>query len=263
MSADFDYTGLRQRYEEAGYALGPQVLSDHEVEELRSELARVIADNGKAGIPQPTQLVNLSGDEDAPVWQIVNIWQASQAFERLVKNPKIVAAAVAMSGAKELRLWHDQIQYKPAEKGGVNMWHQDNPLWPPLSPERQVTVWVALDDVDQENGCMGMVPGSHRWGDCMPFLNTLENYQDLPDSYEGRRVEQCLCPVKKGQIHFHDGLTWHASNKNTSGRPRRAIALHFMTEATSLLEGNPHLCRDHIQSAAGAKVEGELLLQVY
>ena len=84
MSASFDYPALRQRYEQYGYALGPQVLSDEDVEELRAELARVIDDNGKEGIPQPTPLVNLSGDENAPVWQIVNIWQASPAFERLV-----------------------------------------------------------------------------------------------------------------------------------------------------------------------------------
>jgi ectoine hydroxylase-related dioxygenase (phytanoyl-CoA dioxygenase family) len=258
-----DYQDLHDRFQRDGFVCGPKILSDQEVDELRAELSRVIDDHGKEGVPQPTQLVNLSGQEEAPVWQIVNIWHASPAFERLVKHPKIAAIAAAIVGAKELRLWHDQIQYKPAETGGVNMWHQDNPLWPPLSESHQITAWVALDEVAQDNGCMGMVPGSHKWGDCMEFLRTLESYEDLPADWEGHTVEQRLCPVEKGQIHFHHGLTWHGSNKNTSGRPRRAIALHFMTETTTHVPEKTHLCKDHIQSEAGEKVEGELLVQVY
>ncbi len=258
-----NYEDLRQAFQNDGFVLGPQVLSASEIDELRDELARVIEDDGKAGVPQPTQLANLGGDLENPVWQIVNIWQASPAFERLVKNPKIAEIAAAITQAKELRLWHDQIQYKPAEKGGVNMWHQDNPLWPPLSAAHQITAWVALDDVDQENGCMGMVPGSHLWDDCQPYLATLDTYDDLPEEWEGHKIEQRLCPVKKGHVHFHHGLTWHASNFNHSGRPRRAIALHFMTETTTLIPNTNHLCKDHIEVAAGEKIEGELLLQVH
>lgn len=258
-----DYQNLHDQFQRDGFVLGPHVLSDQEVEELRSELSRVIADHGREDIKQPSQLVNLSGDEQAPVWQIVNIWHASPAFERLVKHPKIAQVAAAIAGAKELRLWHDQIQYKPAETGGVNMWHQDNPLWPPLSEAHQITAWVALDDVDQDNGCMGMVPGSHQWGDCQPYLATLDSYHDLPAQWEGHEIEQRLCPVQKGQVHFHHGLTWHASNKNLSGRPRRAIALHFMTETTTFIPDTNHLCRKHIQVAAGEQVQGELLVQVY
>ena len=108
------------------------------------------------------------------MWQIVNIWEASEPFFKLIHNPTIVEEMAQLTQAKVLRIWHDQIQYKPAQTGGVNMWHQDAPLWPILAPMTEVTAWVALDDVDEENGCMSMVPGSHLWGDHMSDLAKLK-----------------------------------------------------------------------------------------
>ena len=140
-----------------GFLLGGKILDADEVGVLREELARVIKEQD-APVPQPVRVVNLSRDEMSPVWQIVNIWQASDPFRRLVHNPRIVGGIAQLTGADELRIWHDQIQYKPPEVGGVNGWHQDSPYWPILSPKTsQVTAWVALDDVDESNGCMRMV----------------------------------------------------------------------------------------------------------
>ena len=118
----------------------------------KTTLLRVIADhqNGTSSERQPVRVSNLSGDDNAPVWQIVNIWEGSDAFEELVRNPilseEIGQLMEAAMGAREIRLFHDQIQYKPAQKGGVNMWHQDSPYWPVLQPKDvQLTAWVALD----------------------------------------------------------------------------------------------------------------------
>src|SRR5690606_12467173 len=136
---------------------------------------------------QPVRLTNLSRDPAMTVWQIVNIWQASKPFQKLLEKPGIADAAAILSGAETLRVWHDQIQYKPASTGGVNMWHQDSPYWPVLQPKTaQVTAWIALDDVDEENGCMWMVPGSHEWGVQVDFLHCLETFESMPQRFDGR-----------------------------------------------------------------------------
>ena len=166
-----------------GFVNGGPLLNDDDVETLRAEIDRVIQDHEKPGVPQPVLLRNLAGDDSAPVWQIVNIWQASVPFRKLVKHTKIAEGIAQLTRAAELRIWHDQIQYKPAEKGGVNMWHQDAPLWPILAPMTEVSAWVALDDVDEANGCMSMVPGSHEWGNHIDFLNNLPNYESMPQEY--------------------------------------------------------------------------------
>ena len=77
-------------FREKGFLLGNRVLSDEQVEELRSEFARVIDDYEKDEVPQPVRIANLGGKAESPVWQIVNIWESSAAYHRLIHNPIIV-----------------------------------------------------------------------------------------------------------------------------------------------------------------------------
>jgi len=247
-----------QQFQRDGFLLGPQVLSESTVAELQEETLRVIADQGDGSKPQPVLCHNMTGNPDKAVWQIVDIWQASPAFRRLIEMPQIAEEIAQLSGGEEIRLWHDQIQYKPAAVGGPNHWHQDAPYWPPLTPKgEQVTAWVALDDVDDENGCMRMVPGSHLWGTHIRWLEALDNFDAMPSKFGGAPIEVKHCPVRRGQVHYHHGLTWHGSGPNKSGRPRRAIALHYMTEKTRYASGEPgHVKTPLIQVEPGAPMSG-------
>ncbi len=245
-----------------GFVKGGRVLDDAQVDELRAEMERVIDQRGRDDVPQPVQLDNLSS-ADHPVWQIVNIWQASKPFAELIRHPQITEEIAQLTDAAELRIWHDQIQYKPAQQGGTNTWHQDAPLWPVLHPNTQVTAWVALDEVDESNGCMSMVPGSHQWGDEMDFLRTMETGFTLPEEFDGHPVKAVLRPVGKGEVHFHHSLTWHGSHNNTSGRPRRAIALHLIGDDATFVESGRHVMKQFITVGDGEKIEGDAFPVVY
>lgn len=259
-----------------GYVNGGPVLDRARVQELRDELDRVIAEAGAEGkargyeAEKPPFITNLAGDPTAPVWQIVDIWAASPAFERLVHEPAVVEMVRQLTGGETVRLWHDQIQYKPAGEGGRNGWHQDAPLWPPLSPcgtaddgsPAQLSAWVALDDADEANGCMTMVRGSHTWGDRIAEVMNRPTL-DLA-SPDGSPLEFSLRPVPAGHVHFHHALTWHASHGNQSDRPRRAIALHYMTERTVHRRGAKHHPMERfIESPEGAPVAGAFFPVVY
>jgi phytanoyl-CoA hydroxylase len=162
-----------------------------------------------------------------------------------------------------LRIWHDQIQYKPPQTGGTTHWHQDAPLWPILAPMTEVTAWVALDDADVSNGCMSMVRGSHQWGDNIEFLRQVEEYEKMPTEFQGRTLQVARCPVKKGEVHFHHSLTWHGSHNNTSERPRRAIALHYMTNETCFVASGEHLMKEFVEVGDGEQMRGKHFPQVY
>ena len=246
-----------------GFLNGGKILTDEEVEVLRQELTRVIEERDRPDRPQPVRITNLSQDENAPVWQIVNIWMASEPYRQLMMRPDITTGVAQLTGARELRIWHDQIQYKPPEIGGVNMWHQDAPLWPIIAPMTEVTAWIALDDADETNGCMSMVPGSHLWGNHIDFLRTLRSYEDMPATFQGHRIEVVRCPVRAGEVHFHHALTWHGSHANTSGRPRRAIALHYMTEETRYVASGNHIMKPYVQVADGELLCGDAFPLVY
>lgn len=253
-----------RRFERDGFVAGGVVLDDARVEELRDELDRVISQRDRLEGPRPVKISNLGGDETAPVWQVVNIWQASPAYRRLLAEPRIVEEVAQLTGAQQLRVWHDQIQYKPAHHGGINYWHQDAPLWPAIEPMTQVTAWVALDEVDESNGCMSMVVGSHCWGDCMNELRAMSPTYELPATWGGHTLQRRRCPVPKGAVHYHHCLTWHGSHANTSARPRRAIAMHYMTEGTRYVaSGGAHPMRAYATVDDGEDLVGEAFPLVY
>lgn len=241
-----------------GYLNGGVALSEDEVDVLRSELECVIESRDRSDVAQPVLLRNLNRSRpDEPVWQVVNIWEVSEPYEDLLSRPKITEEIAQLTGASELRIWHDQIQYKPARVGGVNMWHQDAPLWPIIKPMTEVSAWVALDDVDVENGCMSMVPGSHQWGDQISFIRDLDGYDAMPDLFEGNEVTVVQRPVRKGEVHYHHALTWHGSHANTSERPRRAIAIHYMTGETQFVASGDHAMKPFVEVGDGELMRGE------
>ncbi|MCC6580306.1 MAG: phytanoyl-CoA dioxygenase family protein [Phycisphaeraceae bacterium] len=251
-----------------GYLKIANVLTSDEIQALSDALDRVIA-KGPDGFapqePKPVLFRNLTGDPAQTVWQIVNIWEAAPEFRWLVHHPAIVEAISRTTGFNDLQVWHDQVQYKPANYGGATGWHQDAPLWPSISPMTPVSAWIPFDDAEIENGCMWMVPGSHRWGEQMQFLGTkggLKNMPEFTSVTEGftwpPEVESCKLevearPVRRGEVHFHHSLTWHGSPMNMSTRPRRALAIHYMT-SEAVFTGRPHPMADFIHLPVGGRM---------
>jgi hypothetical protein len=257
-----------------GFMNGGRILSDEQIEEYIGELARIL-DIGPNGFgeddPKPVLFRDLSaggyetnenGGGPTPVWQIVNIWEASKAFEELIYHPSVAGAISQLTGFDDLQVWHDQIQYKPKSKGGALGWHQDAPLWPSIEPMTPVSAWIPFDDADEENGCMWMVPGSHKWGDNNRYLRGFHHLKSLdefgeigndftaPEHAEVRELKAVPRPVKRGEVHFHHSLTWHGSPMNPSQRPRRAIAIHFMT-SEARYTGRPHAMQKFIEVEVG------------
>ena len=87
-----------------GYLRSAKVLDDDQVEILRAEVERVITERDNADIPQPVLCHNFTHNEAAPVWQIVNIWQASAPFKSLTTNSMICEEMAQLTGADSLRI---------------------------------------------------------------------------------------------------------------------------------------------------------------
>ncbi len=268
--------GQIEQFGEDGFLNGGPLLEDAELDELRGELQRIL-DIGPSGFQpgekQPVLFRDLAAGgyktengggnvSPTPVWQIINIWEASGAFERLLYHPAIVKAISQLTGQADLMVWHDQIQYKPPDQGGATHWHQDAPAWPVIRPMTPVSAWIPMDDADEENGCMWMVPGSHRWGAQSEFLRTkrelkgLSEFSDLkgftpPNDAPIQTVKPRPWPVRQGEVSFHHSVTWHGSPVNRSPRPRRAIAIHFMTGEARFNAGGDHPMKQFIDLEDG------------
>jgi ectoine hydroxylase-related dioxygenase (phytanoyl-CoA dioxygenase family) len=253
------------QFDRDGFLNGGRVLDDAQVEELRDELDRVIAASKRgfaSGEATPVRISDISAGRGGEVWQIVNIWEASPAFERLLYLEPVAMAISQLAQHPDIQIWHDQIQYKPPRHGGINNWHQDAPYWPVIKPSTPVTAWIALDDVDASNGCMWMVPGSHKWGDHIKllertpreqFFNVGADFAPAADA-EIQQVKIVPWPVRKGEVSYHHCMTWHGSHENRSDRPRRAIALHFMTGDARFVAPGSHPMKQFIDLPDGASM---------
>jgi ectoine hydroxylase-related dioxygenase (phytanoyl-CoA dioxygenase family) len=248
-----------REFDRNGCLIGGKVISHVQVDELRCELDRVIATHQAGGFeddgkPRPVMISKWGESPESVIWQIVNIWEASPAFERLLYTRPVVEALQQLTRANDLQVWHDQIQYKPPHHGGINNWHQDAPYWPVIKPQTPVTAWIALDDVDESNGCMWMVPGSHKWGNHITRLETnpKDKFFEIAEGFtppvdaEVTRVEVRPWPVRKGEVSFHHSMTWHGSHANHSDRRRRAIAIHVMTGEAVFVAGGQHVMKKFI-----------------
>jgi non-heme Fe2+,alpha-ketoglutarate-dependent halogenase len=108
-------------------------------------------------------------------------------------------------------------------------WHQDASYWP-LTPSKVVTVWLAVDDVDDENGPMTVIPGSHQHGQ-IPFAEVDDREvnvlgQSVPNPLDWGN-EPVPFTMKAGQISLHSDLLLHGSVPNRSNRRRCGLTLRY------------------------------------
>ncbi|CAM4075498.1 phytanoyl-CoA dioxygenase family protein [Paenibacillus alkaliterrae] len=262
-----------EEFERNGFIKGDVILSDEEVETLRLELDNVM--EGKSvkkpvlshNMLEGSLYDNMKMTVNERVVQIVNIWMASDAFFNHAANQRICEEIAQMSKTDTVRIWHDQVQYKPPVSGGPTGWHQDHPLWPIIQPADLVSAWVALDDAVIENGCMWMVPGSHKWGNHQKYLASTKDfmpYHREPELLpEDAVVNAVPFEIKKGQVGYHHCLTWHGSPHNRSELKRRAIAVHYMPGHTRYEPSTNHPMHDYVTVKPGEILSGDHFPVVY
>lgn len=145
----------------------------------------------------------------------------------LLTHPRIVACVKDVLGENVVG-WGSHFFCKMPRDGKAVAWHQDASYWP-LSPSKAVTVWLAIDDADVENGCVRFVKGSHHFGHVTFRPSTPEEHNVLnqtienPEQY-GEIVDDIL---KAGQMSMHSDLLLHGSEGNLSARRRCGLTLRY------------------------------------
>lgn len=181
-------------------------------------------------------------------------WRKSPALAALV--PQLGAIACAAIGQPALVLFHDHLLFKDPD-GDDMTWHQDFSYLPLDRPDG-LTLWVALDDVTRDNGCLYYMLGTHLLGERRPSWG-MNGDEDPRAALPPIEVEQdqlgVAAPTAAGCAIAHDTLLWHRSPANQSNRFRRTWALSFVVpEARWSPRHSPHP-----RSAVSPRIEGEPL----
>jgi phytanoyl-CoA hydroxylase len=208
---------LRQEYLRNGFVAGGPLVDEAELSSLRAELERVV------GLEPKVVVKDGAGGE---IHKLYNLHSKSEAFAAILRKPRLTSLLGLLTGGTKFRVLMDQIQDKPPRTGGWNGWHVDLPTFPLIPPYTAITAWIALDDIDLENGCLRMVPGSQAF-DASDLTGEDWGIPELPDLYCGHSIRVAIRPLRAGHVHFHHARTWHASSPNPSSKRRRALSIHF------------------------------------
>ena len=154
--------------------------------------------------------------------KIEKLVEKDSLYLRLAKHPLILPRIQDILGER-IRLFRDALMMKPARHGSAKPYHQDSAYWS-ITPTTLCSIWLALEDATPENGCMRVIPGSHREG---PVEHQhLEDYMVTDDRIDYAR--EIAVPLKKGGVLFFHSMLLHATSPNTSEYSRRAMVVSYM-----------------------------------
>jgi ectoine hydroxylase-related dioxygenase (phytanoyl-CoA dioxygenase family) len=220
-------------YHANGYLFGlPPIYTAAEMTQLNAELPHLLA------LLQPGETA-----KDIREWH-----EASTYLFEIAMNPKILDLVEGILGPN-FYLWASHFFIKEPFTTETVGWHQDAYYWP-MKPHHSVTVWLAYDDVDEENGGMLLVPGSHRAGllrhsssQSTTSVLTLELDEGVFNAADAVQFK-----LKAGEVSLHDDRAAHGSPANPSARRRAGLTVRYSgTDVKNDLAINPnfktYLCR--------------------
>lgn len=229
-------------YRELGFYVSEVVLSAEVLEAARRGMTRFY--EGDRDHPFPD--LQVEGDPSVQQhWQNAHGWSDGPGLRKndyasrqvkelaaLVHQPAIGAIAARLCGVDGVRLWHDQLIFKPVDlpqHPAAVGWHTDRQYWQMCSSDEMLTAWVPFHDVDEKTGPIAFLAGSHRWAE----IEGLSFFEHDLDSLEnrikasGHRLEVRRAPLRAGQMTFHHCRTVHGSAPNRSTGPRHSISIHL------------------------------------
>ena len=208
----------RLQYDTHGYVVIPSVFAPAELDTIDREIDRLLAVPGNGS----------SGAKTGWIFNVARRSDLAAAFaedERLLTLIQdVVRPGIAIHSTK--------LVTKLPRSPEVCHWHQDEAFYlkpddPTTFSQTRMSVWVPLQEATVENGCLWVVPGSHRWGleeftvvdhgTCLRKLNR-EQYA---------REHGIPVPVAAGSVVLFNAYTWHSSQGNETDRVRRAFIVSY------------------------------------
>lgn len=174
-----------------------------------------------------------SGDSyyDKVFTQRLNLWMDHDGVRELMVDVRLGRMAAELARVDGIRIWHDQALIKEPWANPTG-WHLDNPYWS-FSSQQSISIWVALDDVTRDNGCLYFLPGTHKkatWENAGISQDMGALFQQYPD---WAHLQAVAGPMKAGSCSFHNGLLAHGAGANMTPGRRRAMTCAYMPDGES------------------------------
>ena len=211
-------------YHQHGYLMVENVLSADEL----AELQRVTDDfvEHSRSVAASDEIYDLEPNHSAErprLRRIKNPIQQHDVYDRTLRHKGILDIVEQLVGPG-VRRHNTKLNMKEPDHGSAVEWHQDWAFYPHTNDD-VLAVGVCIDDMTEENGCMLMVPGSHKGELYSHHENDVFVGAVSVPGFQPSVVDKCL--VKAGGITIHHARTLHASTPNHSADPRRLLLFEY------------------------------------
>jgi hypothetical protein len=219
-----------------GYLVEEGLLEDSDLERLVADILK-LARGGypcKSLMPVPPDV----SDDDA-LRSILCVHQphfVSPVIREFIAHPKIATVLQTITGAhlpadhwdRSVKCMQSMFFVKGPGRPG-QAWHQDE-HYIPTRDRSLLGAWIAVDDATIENGCLWVLPGSHRRGVLYPVRNHQKSdFDPSVEAYAFDDSSEVPVEVSRGSVVFFNGYLLHRSKPNRSRGFRRALVNHYMT----------------------------------
>lgn len=228
----------RAQFEAEGYLRLGQVASDSQLATLQERMDAIML--GRIRYPgMYFQLDSATGAYgDVPSggeWEVATL--AYRKIEKLERDPEFLRylqhplfrAICQRAYGESVSVYRSMFMNKPAKQGTVLPYHQDGGEQWGLDRDPLITIWTALDKATAENGCMQVIPGSHKLGLLSKFGHTITAEQE---GEYAKDEDSVFLEAEAGEVILLHNWLLHRSGVNSIERPRRAFSVCYMDGAT-------------------------------
>jgi len=223
-------------YATYGYLVAPELLLPNELYSLKKDTVKIF--RGEYGAMEGLIPVTANETDADVLKKYVAIHfphKISPVIKEFLAQDKIVNVLENIV-SPNVKCMQSMLFVKGPGKAG-QAWHQDE-FYIPTRDRSLTGVWVAIDDASIENGCLWIIPGSHKPGYIMPRVDNHSNeYADVDtiDVSNYKQNEIIPVEVKSGSVVFFNGYLLHSSRRNkTAGDFRTALVNHYMSAESML-----------------------------
>jgi len=215
-----------------------KLLSEAELDAAEALLKRLVAERPKDLAPE----------------DLMNLHMTNAAVLKLCRHPRVVEMAKALLQTSDVSIFTSRILCKESGTGKEIPWHQDSNYWPLVPPGSDVvrpdvaSIWLPLDDVDEANGAMQVLPFSAqpetKGRNCTELIQdsggSTHGFDNFNLSVDGSKLNVMgarLCCIKRGMCEWHSAWTVHRSDPNKSPRRRLVWIVRYCATGTSIRPG--------------------------
>ena len=216
--SEIDISQLINQFKRDGFVVLKRQISPAVCQEIGNTLSRAVEVISAQSSRDITNRWYLTHRTDSGV--LYDVYQRFPEARKAAEVPEVTAFLKSYFN-RSVYLYVNSYLYKPADKDNEVPWHQDF-LNRPNETEK-VLAWVSLDSATQENGCLQVIPGSHKRGFRKWFHVEGATHHDRIVLDKNEESNQVFVETEPGDIVLFSNYLIHSSAQNSSDLPRRAL----------------------------------------